>query len=224
MKFENKKVIYSAPLPSWAKEFATKKASEICKRKGFSVNTFLLDKESTHLWFCPKALSEYWTWNFNRAGSDGHNIYGIATIDVAIGEFFDCLENYEPSEEVTIAATNFIGRKAWDNFKLNGEFRITFCGKDSVAKNKDFLKCLAELIDIFPVRAGYHSYGSIALYSNGWAGDPNRNFETFIKFGLKHGGEAGVFMKSDNDDGIYYILDSKDGGMNWSIKRIIPVG
>jgi len=223
MKFENKKVIYCAPVPSWARDFAMEKASEICKRKGLVVSDFRRrSRRSNYLWFCPRGVNANPDWNLSLADNDGQD--SPTTVSITIDMFIEALENYEPSEEVTIAATNFINREAWNNFKLNGEFRITFCGKDSVAKKKDFLNCLAELIDIFPVRAGYHSYGSITLYSNEYRDDPNRNFETFIKFGLKHGGEAAVFMKSDNDDGSFYILDSKDNGMNWSIKRIIPVG
>jgi len=106
MKFENKKVIYCAPLPSWCRDLAIEKASEICKRKGLEVNNRQIsNKHNNHLWFCPKGVNAYCLWNFSSADNDGQTVPDIGVIDVSIEMFFDCLENYESFEEVTIHNT-----------------------------------------------------------------------------------------------------------------------
>jgi len=222
MKSENKKLVYSAPLPIWCQGFAMKKAREICKRKGLTISEASLNEWSTHLLFCPLGA-----WKISLAAHNGKTFTDADVIEVTIEKLFDYLEGYEPLEKVkseTIPQTSFVNRETWSNFKRNGEFAITFCGEYSGAKNKDFLNCLAELIDVFAVRASHHSYGSISLNSHEWSNDPNRNFETFMRVGVKHRGQVSVFMKSDQDDGSHYILDSTDKGTNWSVKRIIPVG
>ena len=208
----NKKLVYSAPLPKHWAGLAVEKAREICERKGLTISEAQLNRYSTHLLFCPLEGA----WNLSLATHNGKTFTDVIVIEVTIDKLFDHLN--APLEKAKIAQINFVGRESWKDFKRNGEFQITFCGKDSATENKNFLNCLADLIDVFPVRASHHSYGSISLNSNEWANDPNRNFETFIKVGLKHGGKISVLMSADSDDGSHYNLGSTDKGMNWSFE------